>query len=405
MTNLVTNDEIEISAPRFLPTGKVDLQAAETEFEKKIPDSKHIFEDCYRNPEVRRLFRRNNLFCQLRDDEGEPPINTSYENLKLHLDTYHEIERFGVENKMALRGARREDIFQSQAFRATYANMIADRIYDVVPYGRIYFHLIMAYYAVTKLNFDRFARWQLCSFVGVIASSALAFAVFIPDGEINKIHYTILSVVLLGITALFWVFNNIIHGFYKNVVAVNMTTISDKIRERIFHLITAEQTCFSRITTEENSAGTDAAWKERATVWAIAAVAFRWRVFLLKQFLDVGMHKTVRHYVWVHNFKGRSTILAFAILFLSLGTTALGYGPDIAGWPLPRHLAGYVAATMALPALLMFFLWSANPADELNQIAARIGAADAGIDVDTPRDVIIHLVGRISTAKNEGRRN
>lgn len=381
------------------------------EFKEKIQARTHIFENCHKQPEIRALFKSGGWFRRLQDGLGEEPVNTNHENLIQHLETYKSIERFGVENKMALQGVLAKDILKAQAFRATYANMIADRIYDVVPYGRIYFKMIMGYYAVSRINFDRLFYHQLLSFLAVVIFALLIAGMGLPAAARSAVDNIFLGLSMIGIVAVYVVYNSVIHTFYKNAVEVNMTSISDKIRERIFHLITAEQTCFSRITTEENSAGSDNEWKERAGVWALAAVAFRWRVFLVKQFLDVGSHKTIRHYVWMHNYKivggvGLLTVLfmgAFILLAAGFVTVPETFPEWIRAVADPKA-ATFVAAMVGLAIAPSLFLWSANPGETMNEIAARISVADAGIDVDTPIDIIFHLVGRVSTAKNEGRR-
>lgn len=389
-----------------------EISDTEAEFVEQIPVRKHIFENCHKDPEIRSMFKSGNGFCRLRDDLGEKPIDTSYDNLIQQREVYKRIERFGVENKMALQGVHAKDILQSQAFRATYANMIADRIYDIVPYGRIYFKLIMGYYAISRVNFDRLFYHQLISFLSVITLSVVIALTGMPAEAKTAMDVITLAVISIGAVGAYTVYNTVFHSFYKNAVDVNMTSISDKIRERIFHLITAEQTCFSRISTEENSSLNDSEWKERAGVWTLAAVAYRWRVFLLKQFLDVGTHKTVRHYVWMHKYKivyGAGFVtLAFMLtllgLFLGVLTVPSTFPSVLQDIGQPSS-AAYIFATVFLALIPTTFLWSANPAETMNQIAARIGSADAGIDVDTPIDVIFHLVGRVSTAKNEGRRH
>ena len=406
------SNDTENAPAVMLAVDDASLAKAEADLEKDALASKHIFARCQRKPEIRELFKRVGFFYRLRDDKGEQPINTSYQNLVSQLDTYHRIERFGVENKMALRGVTESDVKQAQAFRATYAHMVADRIYEAVPYGRVYFHMIMAYYAVSRMNFDRIAQIQVVSlFAGLLISIGAGYLLFVQGVHAqNVLLSSIVSGVVLGFV--YSILNQTAHAFYKNAVDLNTTAIADKIRERIFHLITAEQACFSRITTEENSAGSDSLWRERAGVWAIAAVAYRWRVFLLKQFLDVGTHLTTRHYLWLHKFQ--LVFCLSAIVFVTYAwflATAFGVTPQwlraagMFAFLNGQEFAQFISISMLPLIVLWRFFWSANPAHSINQIAARIGTADAGIGVDTPIDMIVHLVGRVSTAKNEGRRN
>ncbi len=389
---------------------KIEAQAAAREAAQSS-GRPNVFEDCYKDRRIRSLFRINALFCRLREEKGEPPIDTSYENLSKRREDYKEIERFGVENRMALRGVTKRDIRRATAFRATYANMQADRIYKALPYGKIYLQMVMAFYSVSRLNFDRLFRYQILSLIGVAAACALTVFFWTPDAAPAGYLTTGFAVASGVILIAFFLFNVFMYTLYKSAVEVNRTTIADKVGERIFHLITAEQACLSRITTEENSAENDADWKERAELWALAAVAFRWRVYMIKQFLDIATHKILRRYVWLNNFT--IPVIIAPIFVVLIGAMAYAAVGD-AGWfgenavlmnVMGSAPAGFFAAgTLATASLLAYFLWSANPAETLNLIAARIGYVDAGADIETPIDIIRHLVGRVSTAKNEGRR-
>lgn len=367
----------------------------------------HIIEGCFKNKDIRSLFRRGDVFCRLREEKGEPPINTSYDNLEKRREDYRAIERFGVENRMALRGVTNQDNRRSTAFRATYANMQADRIYQALPYGKLYLRMIMAFYSVSRLNFGRLFQYQLMLLVGTAALCAAVTFFWRPENAL--MHYGFASG---GILALFALLNAFVHTLYKNAAEVNRTTVADKVGERIYHLITAEQACLSRITTEENSAENDADWKQRAEIWALAAVAFRWRVFMLKQFLDIATHKILRRYVWLHNFTIPFIIVP---LFISLVAFVVLATHGTIDWFSAQMMllsllgasegAFFFGGTVLIAGAMSYFFWSANPAETLNLMAARIGYVDDGADLESPIDIILHLVGRVSTAKNEGRRS
>ena len=392
---------------------KAKQEAAEVEAKAKARSDGHsnIFENCHKNSEIRSLFRTGGVFCRLTEEAVEPPINTDYENLAKRVDQYRELERFGVENKMALRGLTNEDIRRSTAFRATYANMQADRIYHALPYGKIYLKMVMAFYSVSRLNFDRLFRYQLAS-VGLTALAATLFvSLWGPQETAAGLFSPEYLIGAAGIILLFVIGNSVLHTLYKDATHVNRTTITEKVSQRIFHLINAEQNCLSRISTDENSAAGDSEWKDRAEVWALAAIAFRWRVYMIKQFLDIAAHKILRRYIWLTDI----TIPLFA----SFSTLALGAAAFLAASPDDRlsgarawlmGLAGsaeavfFVCIVTFVAGVLTFFFWRAYPKETLNIIASRIGSFDAGVNTDTPIDVILHLVGRVSTAKNEGRR-
>lgn len=378
----------------------------------RSPPRAEIFKNCYKRKDIRELYDSMGLFCRLNGQGREPPINTTFENLEKNVEFYREIERFGVENKMALRGVNRKEVARATAFRATYANMLADRIFDAVPYGKVYFRLIMAYYSVSRLNFGRLFCYQLGSLAATLL--LLIIAVFMISGlESSTIVLPRLYAVATGLLLVVFFFaSTVIYAMYQSAEEVNRAAIADKIGERIFHLITAEQTCLSRITADENSTGSDAEWRTRTETSALAAIAFRWRVFLLKQFLDVATHKILRRYVWLRNFTIPFIIVPIILLILvTIGFSTLEHADLLPDLAFARIFGGAVVETafvgvgLILASTLTYFLWSADPSDTLNKIAERIGSADANLDVDTPTSIIVNLVGRVSNAKNEGRRN
>ena len=370
-----------------------------------------VFENCQRNKDVRALSEGGGLFVTLGATHGEPPINTSFENIEQQKDVYEAIEQFGKENQMSLVDLDADQTSPFAAFRATYANAIADRIYNVVPYGRIYFRFIMAFYVVSRFNINRLYLMKGFNVVVAIAASLGIFAVFMTTGGESVPIW--MSVAQGGILVYFWSTSTFFFSLFESRRQVNKATMARKVTERLYHILNAEQAVMGRIITDENEGFGDKEWRNRAAVWALAATAFRWRIFLLKQFVDVALHKVVRRYLWVHNFLFPLVFVPLIMLgslsgmamFAGLGASDLATVCHFCEWLeyLPHRLVlGHVLLTIAVLITAHRF-WSANPTETINELAAEIRNLDRNSNNDTMLSTVVNLVGRVANAKMENR--
>ena len=363
------------------------------------PKRPRIFENSDRNPEVRKLVNLVGTFSSLRSSPGEGPINLSFDNISEHVESYQLIERFGVENRMSLRGVGKEEADRGAVFRASYANQIADLIYEAVPYGRIYFRLIMAFYAASRINLNRLYFFK--SILLVAAIILMIGASFVTSS------LPVFAASAAGVLSLFFILVTVVYALYENEMKVNRATLTDIMSERFFHIINAEQAALHNILNDEDRSSDDTEWRDRAEVWGYAAVAFRWRIFLLKQFLDVAIHKIVRRYIWLHKFIvpvaavfGLIVLGAFSVLMERLdGAHSVLHLLNLPGGWERFFWAGFSIVLT----LVCFRFWTGNPAGVLNEVSTRIRSVD-GRENDRPLDIILSLVGRVGTVKTERQR-
>ncbi|MEO1015001.1 MAG: hypothetical protein AAFX08_07410 [Pseudomonadota bacterium] len=353
-----------------------------------------------------RSYVKGAFFFKMKEEELSAELNCDIEQAEADEERNREINRLLVENQIAMRPGSEGAWLRSGIYRATYANEMAQRIYEDLPEEKSAFRAIVGFYYVVRANLERlfwFKRALLLVF-GVLAYSFL----YLPFADGNLAIYGGLQALAFG---LFFLVNAGMISIYHETTRAARVTLQKYLSDRVSRLESCEQAALSGMQ-REGSIGSDDEWKRMAPLLAYAARAFRWRIFFIKQFLDIASHKMVRRHVWVNQFGWIVTIGVFVAFLVLFGAGLMTFGMATVSF-LTAHFVGgnggvkgegvIFAATFLAMWITSFWLWDARVQDLVTAIANGAKFERAG-EIISLEDLVGDFVGRLGREREARRK-